>query len=120
MHNARAAVSSVAIRVADVIDADPHGEQRIPARPRRILRLLRGGVEELVYLINEGQDGWLVGGDKAGIDRGPAVCIVEREDERLVVDGCECIEPVLAASSRIALLVVRFGTLIKRNEIRTG
>lgn len=84
-------------RVADIVDANPDGEQRIVA-PGRIAGLLGNAAAELRHLVNEAQDSGRVRLDDGGVGRRAAVGEVVGQESRSVVLGGEETDPVQAAA----------------------
>ena len=84
-------------RVTHIVDTNPDAEQRVVA-PGRIAGLLGNAVAELLDLVNEAEDGRLVGRDDGGVGGGTAVGkVVGQESGPVVLRGEEA-NPVQATA----------------------
>lgn len=101
--DSRITVSALVVAVADIVDSDPHREERIAARPWSKCGLARRLSHELVHLVDQRKHCWLVRLDERGVDRGATVGVVVSQDERLVVYRGVDIDPVRAPDGSVAL-----------------
>lgn len=81
-------------RVGNVVDSDEDGEEGVAGRPRGAGWLVCVGGQELVSLVDEGEDAGSVWSDEVGIDGCTTVGKVVCEDGRLVVLDSSNADPV--------------------------
>ena len=82
--------------IPNIIDPNPHREQRALARPRRLRRLRPRALLKLPHLVHKAQHRVLVRRHQLRIRRRAPIRVVVREDEGGVVLRGEVGDPVLA------------------------
>ena len=100
--NSRVAIPTLVVAVPNVVDPDPHREQRVLARPRGRRGFVRRLAEELVHLVDQREDRRLVRRDERRVNRRAAIRVVVSQDERLVVHRRVDVDPVRTPDGGVA------------------